>query len=302
VKKPTCFSAYYEQFRSFKKELFGLYTSQGAVLERKAVAQSLGTTWGYWLAEWNGRRPMHPRSSASIGEDEVRLFYDICQIVQPECSYIIGNSFGLSTLCLALAWPAGVAIAIDNWGDVDTRQLAKPLFEQIVSARGIGNVYAYSETSPQDTPEALKSPLRGDRPLSLCFIDGLHRNPAALEDFRGALPFLDHASVVLWHNINDVAQSFEIAYQESGRRLFDQHHVLRTHGPMGIDYSSEANPTLHSYLRDFTLIWRDWARYVALLEADEMLRWRAGRPTRSLPRRIASSVGRRVRSLIRTGQ
>lgn len=296
MRSETRFDAYYTEFRDFKKRLFDLYATEGAVLKPKDVPASLGTTKGYWLAEWDGRRPEHPRSSASIGDDEIKLFYDLCQIVQPTRSYIIGNSFGLSTFCLATAWPSGSVVAIDTWGDVDTRNLAKPLFERIISSRGIGNVQVHAGPSPQETPLAVKlfPPVEGSQAISLYFIDGLHRNPAALDDFVGALPYLDRSSVVLWHNVNDVAESFETAYERHGRSLFDQHHVLRTHGPMGIDYSSEAHPELHAYLNDFTLIWQDWERYMALLDQDAMQRFGEGGPRRSLPYRVASSAYRRV--------
>ncbi|HWG51876.1 MAG TPA: class I SAM-dependent methyltransferase [Gemmatimonadaceae bacterium] len=290
----TSFTTYYTGYRAFRQQLFDLFTAEGAVLETKDIPSSLGTTWGYWLSEWDGRHPEMQRSAASIGEDEIKLFYDLCQLIQPARSYIIGNSFGLSTFCLALAWPAGFVVAIDTWGDADTLNMAKPLFERIMAHHDMANVRVHTGASPQDTPAALTLFPTTAKPLSLYFIDGLHRNPAALHDFEGALPFLDSSSVVLWHNVNAVSESFRMAYEQGGRALFDQHHVLRTHGPLGIDYSSTAHPLLHAYLHDATLIWNNWEYYMALLEREDMRRWQGDASLATLPRRVAAAAYRRL--------
>jgi predicted O-methyltransferase YrrM len=262
---------YLTEYHAFKDELFGLYGGEGARLATKESSYGMGTARGFWLAEWEGRRASAERTAASIGDDEIKLFYDVCQLVRPSLSYVIGNSFGLSTFCLALAWPAGRVAAIDNWSEPDTQVLARPLTERIVAARGWERrVHIHTGSSPGDTPAALAA--AGGGPVSLFFIDGWHRDPAALADFVGALPHLDRRSVVFWHNVNEVAGAFEFAYRDHARELFDEHVVLRTQGPMGVYYNRTEHPGLHTYLTDSCLVWRDFDRLRQLLENQFFLR------------------------------
>ena len=289
---------YAEALHALRERLFGLYADQGALLERKVMPWSLGTTWGYWLREWKGMRASKENSAASIGDDEVRLFSDLCQLVRPEVSYVIGNSFGFSTFCLALAWPRGRVVAIDNWSEPDTAAINQPLTDAIIAAGGFGNVVVHTGSSPADTRAALEAAGCAGRPLSIAFIDGLHRNDAALADFRGLLPHLDERSIVLWHNVNTTADAFREGWRGGGNRLYDQMHVLRTHGPLGIYYARAAHPAVHRYLADSSLVWPEWERYIHLVSSEDELQ-RFERMARSVPWRMAAAVTRPLRSLLK---
>ena len=289
---------YIEELRAFKRALFGLYEQQACKLAKKQALRAGGTTWGYRLAAWDGQAGFEKITGSSIGEDEIKLFYDLCQLVQPTYSYIIGNGFGFSTFCLALAWPAGEVIAIDNWSEGEQGLLARDLALRIIEANNLRNVHIHTGSSPQDTPAAL-APLRAlheSGRLSLLFIDGLHTNEAARADFLGALDYLDRHSVVLWHDVHAVRETFELCYQMKGNALFDRHFVLRTYGPMGIYYNSQAHPLIDSYLKDSCLIWYDWEKFMeALRNVDYFAQLFALQ--RSLPWRIASRLQRWTRRL-----
>jgi predicted O-methyltransferase YrrM len=252
------------EYHDFRARLLGLYESRQVVLGRKSSPWDLGTTWGYWLKEWRGVKAREEGSAASIGEDEMKLFFDFCQLVRPESMFVIGNSFGLSTLCLALAAPEGRVVSIDNWSDPETASMHRPLCEAIIAEERLEHVHMYSGSSPHDTAAALAA--GGIKsPLSLAFIDALHRDDAASADFGGLVPFLDERSIVLWHNVHLTSRAFRESSTKLGRSLLDQQHVLRTHGPLGIYFSSRAHPHLAEYLKDGSLIWREWERYVDLL-------------------------------------
>jgi predicted O-methyltransferase YrrM len=289
--------AYAETLHAFRGRLFGLYAAQGAILERKVMPWSLGTTWGYWLAGWNGMQASKLNSAASIGDDEVRLFYDLCQLVRPSCSYIIGNSFGFSTFCLALAYPEGRVIAIDNWSEPDTAALNQPLTAAVTAAGGFTNVHVHTGSSPDDTAAALAAGGCGDQPISIAFIDGLHRESAALADFTGLLPHLDRRSVVLWHNVNATPGAFRDGWRAGGNALFDQMQVLRTHGPLGIYYSSTEHPALRAYLEDSSVIWPEWERYIHLVSHEAELN-RFLELSASAPWRMAATLTRPIRMLV----
>lgn len=288
--------AYAGALQAFRKQLLDLYAAQGAVLGRKVLPWSLGTTWGYWLAEWNGMRASKQTSAASIGEDEVRLFYDLCQLVRPSCSYVIGNSFGFSTFCLALAWPEGRVVAIDNWSEPDTAALNQPLTAAVTEAGGFSNVHVHTGSSPDDTAAALAAGGCSGEPLSIAFIDGLHREAAAYADFTGLLPHLNSRSVVLWHNVNATPAAFRDGWESGGSGLFDQSHVLRTHGPLGIYYSSAEHPMLHQYLENSSIVWPEWERYIDLVSHEDDLQ-RFFELRASAPWRLGAALTRPIRKL-----
>lgn len=286
------------EYDAFRRELAGLYERQGATLERKEMAWAMGTTWGYWLAKWHGMRPRAERSAASIGEDEIRIFYELAQLTRPSSSLVIGHSFGLSTFCLALASPESRVVAIDNWGDGDTSFIARPLSEAIIADEGLSHrVYVHAGTSPADTSEALH---RGgvDATLDLAFIDGLHNDEAAVADFHGLVPHLSPRSIVLWHNVHRTVNAFT-AGTATTNAWFDQRHVLRTHGPLGIHFSSHEHPLLHSYLTNQSLIWPEWERFIHLTtHEDELRRFEAMQ--RSAAWKIIAKVSRPLRRMLST--
>jgi predicted O-methyltransferase YrrM len=266
------FIQYVNEYRTFKEKLFGLYKNQGAVLEKKEVPWTLSTTCGYRLASWDKVKSQTKLTGSSIGEDEVKIFFDICRIVKPSASYVIGHAFGLSTFCLALAYPENHVIAIDNWSEGEEGSIAKKLTESIIETNRLSNVSIYTGSSPKDTPSALACIEKSNKgKLSLAFIDGLHTNEAASADFTGILPYLDEKSVVLWHNVHVVSEAFDSGYNEKEKLLFDQKSVLRTHGPLGIYYSKNAHPLLHIYLKDSSLEWPRWEKYITILTKEKWI-------------------------------
>ena len=76
---------------------------------------------------------------------------------------------------------------------------------------------------------------------------------------------------MLWHNVHLTPRAFRESNAILGRSDFDQQHVLRTHGPLGMYFSSRAHPRLVEYLRDGSFIWQEWERYVDLLSHEKDL-------------------------------
>lgn len=245
-------------FRRFKAALFGMYEQQQARLVRKVNSHTDGTTWGYRLVLDSAQSKA---TGSSIGEDEIRIFYDICQLVQPKTTYVIGNAFGFSTMCLATAWPEGKVVAIDNWSEGEFGQRARELTLKLIEENRLGDrVMIHTGSSPGDTPAALAR-LGAEVPLTMVLIDGLHTEEAGRADFAAVRSHLREDSVVFWHSL----VGFEHSYASLGGALFDQHRVLRTHGPLGIFYNSRRHPLLHTYLEDACLFWDDWQTTVRLV-------------------------------------
>jgi predicted O-methyltransferase YrrM len=268
---------YLEEFQTYKASLLALYARENCRFERKTPARACGTTWGYRLTEWNGRRMAAKAAGTSIGEDEIRILYDLAQLTDPTNVYVIGNAFGFSTCCIALAAPRSRVIAIDNWSEGENSLLARDLTAQIVASNSIKNVYVHTGSSPNDTRAALTCAGLADRDrLSWVFIDGMHTDSAATQDFVGVLPYLDHQSIVLWHNAYSIRNAFRDTFAGPARKLFDHAIVLRSYGPLGVFYNSAAHPLLHAYFTEFSLIWNGWERIIGLLKAGESTSNRKG--------------------------
>lgn len=237
-----------------KEALFELYA--GERLVEKVVPRGGGWTWGYRL--FTGELEA---SGASIGEDEIRLFLDLPNLIDARFAYCVGVAFGLSTFALALAKPDLTVFAIDNFTEGYVADHARALVERQIRER-VGNVHLHVGTSPQDTAACLAG-LPAGAGLDLVFIDGAHQDDAAHADFAATLPYLTERSVVLWHNTYATLGAFE-----AGQKAFpcDTVAVLRTYGALGIYFNQRVHPLLASYLRDHCLLWDDWQRNLAILE------------------------------------
>ncbi len=258
----TTLEAYLDAVGAYKTRLFDLYSSAGAVLGRKETPRGGGTTWGYRLISCPGFDSGGKMTGTSIGDDEIRVFYDICQLIRPRRSLVVGNGFGLSAFALALAWPAGQVVTMDNWSEGEAGIAARDLSLRICRDGGMeGRVTIFTGTSPQDTPAAMAPwAEQGEGTLDLAFIDGLHEEAAAAADYEGLRPYLHSGSVVLWHNVHATPQAFEKASAS-----WNAHFVLRTYGPLGIDCQPAEHPLLHDYLQLSNLIWNDWPRFLRAL-------------------------------------
>ncbi len=262
----------------------GLYPP-GALLPRRPN-RSGGWTWGYRY-----RDAETPLTGSSIGEDEIRLLFDLVSLGAPRSAYVIGHAFGLSTFTLALAAAGACRVfAIDSWSEGADSDAARRLSEELIASRpGLSVVRLTSGRSPDDTPRALATL---DSPLGLLLIDGEHTDEAAAADFDGARPHLDQRTICLWHNVDQTAEAFRSARLPAGTPQWDRRFVLRSYGPLGIAYSSAEHPWLDPYLDAHCLVWRDWQTYLPVLQRVRRAAWLLERDSG-----LGAGLRRRVRAL-----
>ncbi len=282
--------SYLGGWAAYRSRLAALY--EGQPLARKKAARGGGWTWGYVLTGSEGST-----TGSSIGEDEIRLFYDLCLLSAPSTAYVIGHAFGLSTFALALAAGPGCRVfGIDNWQEGANPHGARRLSERLIGDHAeLANVRLSSGTSPADTPRALA---QLDGPLSLLFIDAEHTDAAALADFEGCLPFLTDASLCLWHNVDQTLGAFDRAWERAAVLGFDRRYVLRSYGPTGVFFSSRRHPLLDPYLAAGGLVWHDWQTFLPVIRRVRRCRTlleRDRRPTARLERRLRRLAARWLR-------
>lgn len=138
-------------------------------------------------------------TTRNLGIAQQELYFLECLLAgwRPPNIFIIGNSFGWSTLAMALMSPRSRVIAIDacftadsNAGMVLTNLIAQ---EERLNARALRGV------SPRDVPQVVSEQLGGA--IDLVLVDGNHTNKSAVEDFQAIKPFLRPGAMVLFHDV-----------------------------------------------------------------------------------------------------
>jgi len=155
-------------------------------------------------------------TTLNLGIAQQELYFLECLLAtrRVERLFVIGNSFGWSTLALALICPQARVVALDACFTADTNA-GLVLTNLIATEEGL-NAAAVRGVSPEDVPAAVRDGLGG--PVDLAFVDGHHTNEAVYQDFMALRPFLTADSLVLFHDV----QSFRLfdglkrVVQESG--------------------------------------------------------------------------------------
>lgn len=144
---------------------------------------------------------------------EIYLLEALAQARPARRVLVIGNSFGWSTLALALANPGAQVIAID--AGYDENSLKGIDLTNAMAARLGLNVRVVEAVSPQDVPDVVRSTV-GE--LDLVFVDGFHSSEQIIADWYAVRPFLAPDAVVLLHDVLFVAleEGYRHIVEESG--------------------------------------------------------------------------------------
>lgn len=118
---------------------------------------------------------------------------------RPKRLFIIGNSFGWSTVAVALLNPESRVVAMDALIDKNSK-VGLDLTNRIVSKAKLSNVEAVRGMSPQDVKDVLTRyfPEAPD----FVFIDGKHTNEQVLLDFQ-AVHQITGDAVFLFHDVHE---------------------------------------------------------------------------------------------------
>ena len=106
--------------------------------------------------------------------------------------FVVGNSYGWSTLALSLIFPEARVVSIDP------NQEGNALTNQIARSNGM-NVLAAEGWSPQDVGTIVAQNLSG--PIDLVLIDALHENDSLIKDFGACSAVADGKTVYLFHDV-----------------------------------------------------------------------------------------------------
>lgn len=116
---------------------------------------------------------------------------------RPRTAFVIGNSFGWSTLAVGLLNPKARVLAIDAGFDENSLE-GLDVTNRLSKALGLG-VIAVKAVSPDGVDQAITEHMPG--PVDFCFIDGLHTNEQVFKDYAALKPHMSDNGVFLFHDV-----------------------------------------------------------------------------------------------------
>ena len=131
-------------------------------------------------------------TSAGIANDEAMFMYGLCEIVSPKKILIIGNSYGFSTVFLALTCPDSKLIAFDKYRTEGIRTTNRLL-------AGLINKEVIQASTPDDIPSIIENKLDGE--VDFVLIDAVHTNDMQTAEFQIIDKYLSPKSIVVFHDV-----------------------------------------------------------------------------------------------------
>lgn len=176
--------------------LVELYAKRGYEVATGLFPPTFGN-FGEAAFTWLLHKGRPTTGNLGIALQEVYFLECLLAEWQPRRIFVIGNSFGWSTLALALICPQARVVALDACMTPDTN--AGLVLTNLIAAEERLNAIAVRGVSPQDVDQVVRTRLEGA--IDLALIDGHHTNDAVLADFRAIRPFLAPAQLTLFHDV-----------------------------------------------------------------------------------------------------
>ena len=177
------------------------------------------------------------------------MFIDcITAIIQPKNIFVIGNSFGWTTLALGLMCPASRIVAIDIcWRAEEATGIEET---NKIGLQIQADIRAIRATSPDDVSDVITENFDGG--IDLVLIDGGHTPQQQTADFEICKTLANKECVYLFHDVINfkMVNSFvDIAAQNN--HLISS-LLFRTPSGMGISYPKEYFEDLSYTVNAFT--------------------------------------------------
>ncbi len=131
-------------------------------------------------------------TSGGIAVDEMAFMYGLCEVVMPKRVLVVGNSYGISTLLLALVNPTAKLVALDKFRTVGIAVTNSMLS----SLKGAEVIQA---STPDDLHSIVVERLGGE--VDFVFIDAVHENEVQTKEFEILAPLLSDEGVVVFHDV-----------------------------------------------------------------------------------------------------
>jgi predicted O-methyltransferase YrrM len=195
---------------------------------------------------WLVRDGVEVADGLGISLPEIYLLECLAAVQPAESILVIGNSFGWSTLALALAQPQARVVGLDSGADrysLDGLELTARLAERL----GLEHVMPIRGTSPVDIAATVEVELGGR--IDLALVDGYHTSDQIVAEYRAISPFLTPNAMVLFHDVRytGLQPGFDAIVEESGSQGTMLHAT-----PSGIGFlTNDPSPALARVIAAF---------------------------------------------------
>jgi predicted O-methyltransferase YrrM len=162
---------------------------------------------------WLVRDGVEVADGLGISLPEIYLLECLAAVQPSKSILVIGNSFGWSTLALALAQPDATVVGLDSGADRYSLE-GLGLTARLAGRLGLSHVLPVRGISPQDIPAVVKERLGGR--IDLAFVDGYHSSDQIVAEYRAFRPFLEPNAMVLFHDVQYTRQGTLLHATPSG--------------------------------------------------------------------------------------
>jgi len=247
--------------------LFEMYRAEG-------IDVVSGLNPSHWIGlraapfTWFLRDGRSCTTGLGIALQEMLFFECLFDSYKPARLFIIGNSFGWSTVALSLFNPQSQVVAMDAGMDCNSTEGLQGT-NKIARKAGL-NVEAVQGVSPQDVGTVLAKHFSA--PPDFFFIDGMHTNEQIILDFRAVREKAPPGAVFLFHDVHefDLNRGLAQVVAESGLTV---RKLMATPSGMALVYPPSAAASLAPALTVFA-------------PSDELLRIIEAEAHRCMPSRV----------------
>jgi predicted O-methyltransferase YrrM len=230
-------------------------------------------------ATWFVRDCKSLTAGLGISLQDLYFFECLFERFRPRTCFVIGNSWGWSSIAISLIIPNSKVVAIDN---AIEPQFAEGLnfTNQVAAEEGL-NLVAVQASSPHDVPDIIKS--KFVTPIDFVFVDGHHTKEQVFLDFNATWPFSTRNTIFIFHDAIDwkLIDGIERASQVSGM----PHFLLDgTTSGMAIMFDKSSHPEVEEAISPF----------MASAAAKRVLNEEVYRKTNRRYLKIRSSVRKRI--------
>lgn len=131
-------------------------------------------------------------SSAGIAVDESIVLHGISEILRPKNILIIGNSYGISTVFLALSNSGANLVAIDKYRTEGLKQTKALLV-------GLPKAEVVQASTPDDLELLVAERFRNG--LDLVLLDAVHENDIQTAEYQTLRPHMNTGGVIVMHDV-----------------------------------------------------------------------------------------------------
>ena len=183
-------------------------------------------------------------TSGGISDDEATIMHGLCEQTKPKNILIIGNSYGFSTVFLALANPDAKVIAFDKYRTEGIKTTNKLL-------RGLNNKEVIQASTPDDIPSIIDTKFDGK--IDLVLIDAVHTNDVQTAEFDILDSHLSENAVVIFHDVVSCKLLDSFEYVKSKYKNYDFRLITKSTSGIGVCVKGKKSDELESFLDYFSV-------------------------------------------------